>query len=151
MNKKAFTLIEVLVAVVILSTVAVMLFEISTNSKNNYAFLSSKANFTTLASIPLMHNNQKFQNSEKSLFAYLRNDYDIKDDELRKYLKGKKVHYNQEEFSKISLLDEGESLDQIPEDEKDKMTNMNFKIIFTKIQLNSKKQSTFAYQVEITQ
>ena len=147
MNKKAFTLIEVLVSVVILSTVAVLLFEISTNSKNNFSFLSQKANFTTLASLPLMHSSQKFNNSDKKLYEYIRYDYDIKDDELRKYLKEKKVHLDYEdEFATFSPLSEdtGGSMD-IAEDG----DMMDFTIVFDKVLVREKKQSTFAYKIYI--
>jgi prepilin-type N-terminal cleavage/methylation domain-containing protein len=133
MNKKAFTLIEVLVSVVILSTVAVMLFEISTNSKNNFSFLSSKASFTTLASLPLMQNDTKYHNSDKPLFEYIKYDFDIKDDELRKYLKEKKIHYDQEEFSTFSPLSEGDDKENKEMSEDKEQDMMNFTIIFDKI------------------
>ena len=148
MNKKAFTLIEVLVAVVILSTVAVMLFEISTNSKNNFSFLSSKASFTTLSSLPLMQHNEKYHNSDKTLFEYVRYDFDIKDDELRKYLKEKKVHYDQEEFASFSPLSEGaDESKQMSEDKEENM--MEFTVVFEKIIISDKQQSTFAYKIDV--
>jgi len=147
MNRKAFTLIEVLVSVVILSTVAVLLFEISTNSKNNFSFLSQKATFTTLASLPIMHSSQKYNNSDKNLYEYIRYDYDIKDDKLRRYLKEKKVHLEYEdEFATFSPLseDSGSSMD-IGEDK----DMMDFTIVFDKVLVMDKKQSTFAYKIYI--
>ena len=149
MNKKAFTLIEVLVSVVILSTVAVLLFEISTNSKNSFSYLSEKASFTTLSSLPLMHNDPKYHNSDKTLFEYIRYDFDIKDDELRKYLKEKKIHYMQEEFATFSPLSEGDD-EVVKETSEDKEQNMmDFTIMFDKIQISDKQQSTFVYKVDI--
>lgn len=149
MNKKAFTLIEVLVSVVILSTVAVLLFEISTNSKNSFSYLSQKASFTTLASLSLMHNNPKYHNSDKALFEYIRYSFDIKDDELRKYLKEKKVHYTQEEFTTFSPLSEGDEdvINDASENEEQDM--MNFTIIFDKVLIRDKKQSTYVYKIDI--
>jgi prepilin-type N-terminal cleavage/methylation domain-containing protein len=147
MNRKAFTLIEVLVSVVILSTVAVLLFEISTNSKNNFSFLSKKAAFASIASIPLMHSSQKYNNSDKTLYEYIRYDYDIKDDDLRKYLKEKKLHLDYEdEFATFSPLSEeaGVSAD-ITEDG----DIMDFTIVFDKVTVSDKKQSTFAYKIYI--
>jgi prepilin-type N-terminal cleavage/methylation domain-containing protein len=147
MNRKAFTLIEVLVSVVILSTVAVLLFEISTNSKNNFSFLSKKADFASIASIPLMHSSQKYNNSDKTLYEYIRYDYDIKDDDLRKYLKEKKLHLDYEdEFATFSPLSEeaGASAD-ITEDG----DIMDFTIVFDKVTVSDKKQSTFAYKIYI--
>jgi prepilin-type N-terminal cleavage/methylation domain-containing protein len=150
MNKKAFTLIEVLVSVVILSTVAVMLFEISTNSKNNFSFLSSKASFTTLASLPLMQNDIKYHNSDKTLFEYVKYDFDIKDDELRKYLKEQKVHYDQEEFTTFSPFDnKDENSNEDLEDENTEENIMKFAIIFDKIIIRDKQNSTFSYKLDI--
>ena len=143
MNKKAFTLIEVLVSVVILSTVAVLLFEISTNSKNSFSYLSQKASFTTLSSLPLMHNNPKYHNSDKTLYEYIRYDFDIKDDDLRKYLKEKKIHYRQEEFADFSPLSES--------DEEMEQGTDGFTILFDKIQISNKQQSTFLYKIDIKQ
>ena len=148
MNKKAFTLIEVLVSVVILSTVAVLLFEISTNSKNNFSYLSEKADFTTLASIPLMHNNPKYHNSDKNLYEYLRYDFKIKDDDLRRYLKEKKIHYSQDEFATFSPLSEGDDVKMNIDDDGEK-SMMDFTIIFDKILISDKQQSTFVYKIDI--
>jgi len=149
MNKKAFTLIEVLVSVVILSTVAVLLFEISTNSKNSFSYLSQKASFTTLSALPLMHNDPKYHNSDKTLFEYIRYDFDIKDDELRKYLKEKKIHYAQEEFAAFSPLGEGDDEAVKDTSEEKEQNMMDFTIIFDKILINDKQQSTFAYKIDI--
>ncbi len=149
MNKKAFTLIEVLVSVVILSTVAVLLFEISTNSKNSFSYLSEKASFTTLSSLPLMQNNPKYHNSDKTLYEYVRYDFDIKDDELRKYLKETKIHYDQEEFAEFSPLSESDEIVEYNE-EMGQGTN-GFTILFDKIQISNKQQSTFLYKIDIKQ
>ncbi len=142
MNKKAFTLIEVLVSVVILSTVAVMLFEISANSKSNFSYLAKKGDFTTLSSLSLMHIDQKYHNSEKDLYEFIRDDYDIKDDELRKYLKEQKVHYDHEEFTTFEPL--GTS-----GDEDDVNQSINFTIVFDKIFVGNKENSTFVYKIYI--
>jgi len=150
MNKKAFTLIEVLVSIVILTTVAVALFEISTNSKNNFSYLSKKADFTTLASIPLMHNDTKYHNSDKDFYEYIRYDYKIKDDDLRRYLKDKKIHYSQEEFSTFSPLSDGEEKQEKKLDNKgEEQSMMDFSIIFNKILVSDKKHSTYVYKIDI--
>ncbi len=143
MNKKAFTLIEVLVSVIILSTVAVMLFEISTNSKNNFSYLTKKGEFTTLYSLALMHNDQAFHNSEKNLYEFIRDDYDIKDDDFRKYLKEKKVYYDHQEFTTFEPLGSSENKDD------DSNQSMNFKIVFDKILVGDKQNSTFIYKMHL--
>lgn len=143
MSKKAFTLIEVLVSVIILSTVAVMLFEISTNSKNSFSYLTKKGDFTTLHSLALMHSDQSLHNSEKNLYEFIRDDYNIKDDELRKYLKEKKVHYEHQEFTTFEPLGGSENEDE------DSNQSVNFKIVFDKIFVGDKENSTFIYKMHL--
>jgi hypothetical protein len=99
-----------------------------------------------------MHNDPKYHNSDKTLFEYIRYDFDIKDDELRKYLKEKKIHYSQEEFAEFSPLSEGDAPVETQPDEYNKETNtmdMDFAIFFDKIQISNKEQSTFLYKIEI--
>jgi prepilin-type N-terminal cleavage/methylation domain-containing protein len=141
MNRKAFTLIEVLVSVVILSSVAVILFEISTNSKNNFTFLKDKGNFSTLSSVALIHNNQKFHNKHTDLYEFIKYDYNIKDDDLRRYLKSQKVHYTHEEFTTFSPLSEGDGTSNSEND------MIDFTIVFDKVQVWTKKQSTYIYKI----
>ncbi len=81
------------------------------------------------------------------MYEYIRYDYDIKDDELKKYLKEKKVHLDYEdEFATFSPLSEdtGGSMD-IAEDG----DMMDFTIVFDKVLVREKKQSTFAYKIYI--
>ena len=89
--RNGFTLIEVLVSVVILSVVAVGLFDVSSKGKQNYMFLKEKTEFDRLSSLALMHNDQKHHGKDKTLYDFVRYDYKIDDDDLRKYLKSKKT------------------------------------------------------------
>jgi len=90
-----------------------------------------------------MHNNPKYHNSDKTLYEYIRYDFDIKDDDLRKYLKEKKIHYRQEEFADFSPLNES--------DEEMEQGTDGFTILFDKIQISNKQQSTFLYKIDIKQ
>ena len=138
-DRKAFSLIEVLVSVVILSTVAVLLFEISTNSKNNFSYLSQKGNFITLSSLPIIHSNHKFHNREVEVYEFIKDEYDIKDDELRLYLKDQKVHFTYEEFSTFTPFGD--------EEIQESGSLPNLTIVFDKIEVYNKKQSTFIYKI----
>lgn len=138
MSKKAFTLIETLVSVVILSSVAVALFEISSSSKSNFSFLQKKSDFTTLSSLALNHNNQNSHNKDIDLYSFIKYDYNIKDDELRRYLKSKKVHYEHEEFTTFSPLSEGGDT---------KQDIIDFTLIFEKVTIRTKQQSAFIYKI----
>ncbi len=101
MKSKAFTIIEVLVAVIILATVATALFQISINSKNNFSFYQRKFEYENLASLSLF--SKVISNS--NLYEQIRTRYDIKDDELRRKLKGIKLTKRIKEFS-IKKIDE---------------------------------------------
>ncbi len=135
MKNRAFTLIEVLVSVLIISVVATALFQISTNSKSSFEFLVQKIEFSTICSIPFLHNNKQWHNSNKSLYDFLRSNYNIKNDEFRKFLKETKVHYKQEEFSKLSPLD--------------KSSGVDLNIVFDKIEVTKGEQTNYVYKIFI--
>jgi prepilin-type N-terminal cleavage/methylation domain-containing protein len=145
---KAFTLVEVLISVMILAVVGTGLLQISTNSKHNFEFLKQKSKFSRLASIAFIHNDQKYHHKDMTLYDFLRDDYPNLDDDLRKYLKDIKVSYSHEEFSTFSPLGEDnqttDSYDN-PEEE----NQMDLTIIYDKIVVSNKKDSTFAYKIYI--
>ena len=145
---KAFTLIEVLVSVMILAVVGTGLLQISTNSKHNFIYLKNKSEFDRLASIALIHNNQKFHHKNMTLYDFIKDDYNNIDDDLRKYLKEIKVAYSHEEVASFNPL-EGSI------DEQNKSTDnlmqgaLNLTIHYDKITITENKNSTFAYKVYI--
>jgi prepilin-type N-terminal cleavage/methylation domain-containing protein len=122
-KSKAFTIIEVLVAVIILATVATALFQISINSKNNFSFYQKKFEFENLASLSLF--SKVISNS--NLYEQIRTRYNIKDDELRRKLKSIKLTKKIKEIS-IKKLDE-----------------ISFKI--DQIQIYSKNGSSIYHQI----
>ena len=145
MNRNAFTLIEVLVSVAILAVVATGLFQISLNSKNNFEFLYNKAGFDRKSSIALMHNNQKYHHKEKEFYEFLRDSYDIKEDDVRQYLKKEKVSYSQEEY--ISFSPMGENSNDLNQYQNPMAQSIT--LVFNKIIISNKNQSTYAYKIDI--
>ena len=150
MNRSAFTLIEVLVSVAILAVVATGLLQISTNSKNNFAFLIEKAQFDRISSIPIMHNDPKYNHSEKNLYEFLRSDYDIKEDEVRKVLKNRKVRYTQEEYVTFSPFADTQGSENETDDENGSMQQsvMDMALIFDKITISDQHQATYVYKLQ---
>ncbi len=150
MNRNGFTLIEVLVSVAILAVVATGLFQIALNSKNNFAFLEQKAQFDRIASIPIMHNDPKYHHQEKSLYEFLREDYDIRQDDVRKALKERKVQYTQEEYARFSLAQELGDTQERGQDENDlqSLPAMDMTLLFDKITIYDKHHSTYVYRLE---
>jgi len=150
-TKKAFTLIEVLVSVMILAVVGTGLLQISSNSKQNFMFLKEKSEFDRLASIAFIHNNQKYHHKEITLYDFIKDDYTNIDDELRKYLKDVKVSYSHEEVATFNPL-EGSIDDRNQSEElnaKDTTTAFNLSIVYDKIIISKDKNSAYAYKVYI--
>ena len=152
-TKNGFTLIEVLVSVVILSVVAVGLFDVSSKGKQNYIFLKEKTEFDRLSSLALMHNDQKHHNKDKTLYDFVRYDYDIDDDDLRKYLKSKKVNYTHKEVSTFKPLDDSASdefKEEQAEENPDAAANQSFftlTLVYEKITISDKHNATYAYKI----
>ncbi len=148
MNRAAFTLIEVLVSVAILAVVATGLFQISMNSKNNFAYLKQKARFDRLASIPIMHNDPKYNHTQKTLFEFIRNDYEIKDDDIRKVLKNMKVTYTHEEYATFSPFSQRDKQSDA-EEEREMQNVMDMTLLFDKITIYNRQNATYVYKLQL--
>ncbi len=135
-----FTLIEVLVSIIILSVVAVGLFQISSNAQHTYLFLKKKSAFDRLGSLAFMHRNRAWHNSEKSLYEFVRNDYAISDDDFRRYLKNYKIHYRHEAYSSYAPL--GEEIEE-------SNGTISFKLLIDKITVTHKEESSYLYQIGV--
>ncbi len=155
MNRNAFTLIEVLVSVAILAVVATGLFQIAINSKNNFTFLANKAQFDRLASIPVTHNDPKYHRTEKSLYDFLRDDYMIKEDKVIRFLKQKKIAYEQENYTTFAPFSEEDTTKQTEDSEQNQNSDnlleqgIDLTLQFDKITISDKHHSTYVYKVQL--
>ena len=111
-------------------------------------FLKNKSEFDRLASIALIHNNQKFHHKDIALYDFIKDDYKDIDDELRKYLKEIKVSYSHEEVSTFNPL-EG-SIDDQNQEQETRETGLNPTITYDKITISRDKDTAFAYKVYIS-
>ncbi len=125
MRYKAFTIVEVLVSVIILATVATLLFQISARSKNNYIFYKKKIVFENISEIGLNH---KLTNT--NLYEQLKTEYSIKDDDFRKSLKKIKIEKRIKPYSTINLTDD-------------------FSLNINQIRLNSDIGSSYYYSIGV--
>ncbi len=148
---KAFTLIEVLVSVIILSYVGVGLLQISSNNKHNFIYLREKSHYDRLASIAFIHNSPKYNHKTMNLYDYIRDDYTNIDDELRKYLKNIKVTYEEKEISTFKPLEEDkEDISSDFQENNGKMQSaLNLTINYDKITVSKEKSSTYVYKIYI--
>jgi len=99
-SKNAFTLIEVLISVIILATIATYLFQMSINSKTNYKKLNIKKEWENITTTLIQ---QKKQNSNTNLYEKLRRDYNITNFDLRNSLKKLKLKKDIVPYSKIKI------------------------------------------------
>ena len=101
--RRAFTLIEVLVAVVIATIVGAALLRMSSNYLGIFGKMEKKERSSEILSLIAVHADKRFDKSTKSLYDILDNSYDIKNDDLRKRLKDTKVEYKEHLVDTITL------------------------------------------------
>ena len=100
-NKNAFTLIEVMVAVMIISVVIMALIQMYAN--NTHIFLSLKNQTKANQYSSFLIGNKKYGYEDKSISMYdLVDDFDLSDD-LRRKLKDIKVNVIYSELDAIDL------------------------------------------------
>jgi len=102
--RTAFTLIEVMVAVMIISVVIMAL--VRMHSNNNYLFSSYKQHTTVSQYSTLLIANQEYGFENKNLTLNdLAQDFDL-DDDLRRELKSQKVELKYKMLRNIDLSEE---------------------------------------------
>ncbi len=141
--RKAFTLIEVLVSVSIISIVVLGLLSSSATNGKLSKRLSDKYKQKDEFSIVLLNANKNFHNSQKSLYDFLGKKYKIKNDELKTWLKNKKFEYTDKEFSTMKLLDL--DIEELTNGEYDKSMLPDFAFNIQKVKSLTPKGSTIGY------
>ncbi len=91
----AFTLIEVLVATVIASIAGMALLQMNSNNMHLFKQIQYRSSNSEPISLIALHGDKKYNKTTKSLYDILGKTYDIKNDDLRKYLKDYRVDYNE--------------------------------------------------------
>ncbi len=148
-SKKAFTLIEVLIAVMLLAIAGAALMQVSINNKNNFELTANRVIFDEEVSIPLTHRDKKYHKTTKDLYTYLSAEYNLTNDEIIKFLKSKKFSYEQKNFSVIKPFeDENES--EISLNPNQDQTNIpSLTINIDKITIFDKENSFTAYTMRL--
>jgi len=103
MNKKGFILIEIIISVILLSFAGIALMKINSNQKKLYGIASDKLEFSKYISLISNRHSISLHNKEVELYELIKREYDLKDDELIKILKNKKVQYSQKYKSMVNL------------------------------------------------
>ena len=106
-KKSAFTLIEVMVAVMIISVVIMALLKMYAN--NTHIFTSIKEQIKTNEYSSFLISNANYGFEDKHLYLYdLVDDYDLESD-LRRKLKAKKTELTYEVVRSIDLSEQDEN------------------------------------------
>ena len=136
MNKKGFTLIEVMVAVILISIVIMSLFEL----KSNYTFLFQKTrdNAKNFWLATFINSSDFGFKNDKTTLDKLSLNFDM-DDDLRRFLKNKKLDIIYQEVKSIDLskIDNNQS------------QSSNMKLRIGKTILKQNNQKTAFYRVDI--
>lgn len=93
-GKKAFTLVEVVVSVILLATVGVILLQTNSNSIQNFIYLKDRTYVEKIASIPAIEYEERYHKSKTSLFALIEDDFVIQNDELAAQLQARYVFFD---------------------------------------------------------
>jgi len=111
--RAGFTLIEVMIAVVIISTVIMALLEMRGNSSHLFLNFGKKLEVNQFASFLVSNSEYGFED-DKTTLDKLLSDYDITDD-LRRELKNTKLEILHQELKTIDTSEDSEELEDSDE------------------------------------
>lgn len=144
--RKAFTLVEVLIAAVLVSVVVVGLFQSSQNNLLLIDFAKKKEATNEIFSLILLNENEEWNRSEKDLYEFIKDKFDIKNDDLKTYLKNQKVLYSQEEANLIDLSEAyAEKLLDIKDENLQNIQELLPKIQVDKLLISSKEHKVYGF------
>ncbi|HIC11010.1 MAG TPA: type II secretion system protein [Campylobacterales bacterium] len=106
--KRGFTLVEVLVAVLIISVVGVALLKMRGDMVRSLSLVDSRMKVNRFSSFIFGKVSKKLHGKNLEVYEYVKERYNIKDDDLIHYLKSAKYEYRQDE---IYFLHFGENSD----------------------------------------
>jgi len=149
--RKAFTLIEVMVAVVIISVVIMAILELYSNNSHIFSTLGKKGRTNQYASFIIANPDYGFENKKTNLYELL-SDFDLEND-LRRRLKETKVEVIYQELEIIDMAEfdeEGEESLEIATEDLTDSTNdsgMIFEIRISIVKLRDASASLIRIQV----
>lgn len=102
--KEAFTLIEVMVSVMIISVVIMALIEMFSNNTHLFSYIKKQTTITQYTSFFISNKEYGFQNKDVTLNDLLR-DFNLEDD-LRRELKNSKAKVLYQKLERIDLSEQ---------------------------------------------
>lgn len=104
--RRGFSLIEVMIATVILAIVGVSLLQMGSKNQKIDNYIERKNSIAHLTSVIGFHHDPKFNKTQKSLYDFLKNDYTVDNMDIRSFLEKRSVRYVEQ---KVMSVDFGES------------------------------------------
>lgn len=147
--RKAFTLIEVLVASALIAVVALALLQTHSNNTKLIANMHSKYQTKELFTLVLLNADANWDGSKKTLYDMISTKFKINDDETRKWLKDKSINYSQDELSSIDLLDTDLSEFVSNMDGIDKSSLPDITLLVDKVSMDSEDGGASGYTVSL--
>jgi len=124
--RKAFTLIEVMVAVLIISVVIMALFEMQGNNSHFFSKFYKKIQVNQIVSFFISKNESGFEKRDIYLDDFL-SEFNLEDD-LRRKLKEVKIELDYEELEQIDMNENEEDSEEAFEDDEEDQTES--KVVF---------------------
>jgi len=109
--KKAFTLIEIVITVLIISIIGFALLQMKSNTIKSLELLDTRLKVNKYSSFIFSNITKDLHEKQKSVYEFIQDRYNIRDDELIEYLKNKEYRYTQDElfFLNFGENEEGDS------------------------------------------
>jgi len=140
MRKAAFTLIEVMVAVVIISVVIMALIKLFANNSHIFSTLDNKSQSNQYLSLLISPSDYGLENKESTLYDLVK-EFDIEDD-LRRELKNIKVKLLYQELDTIDVGEyEADVEPQEEQTEEKASSSMVFEVGKTILKINNSSVS----------
>ena len=110
--KRAFTLIEVIMSVIIVSIVVMGAMELQSKNRDMAVYISQRGNSELDNSLFLTQKAYRYDKDEKDAYEILRDDFDIRDDDSKEVLKNiiKKINITEDKDIPISMEEGSEPI-----------------------------------------
>ena len=149
-EKNAFTLIEVLMSIAIISIVGLALLQLNANSTKMINYLFEKGGTNEHISILSINLDEDLDKKNKSLYEIIERKYNIKNDDIRKSLKAIEYDIKYTEISVTDLLEEDtEDNELVNNDDENTENQPSLILTISKISISNNKQGAYLHYMTL--
>ena len=106
--KKGFTLVEIIITVMIISIVGMGLLQTHSNSMKTLELINTRMKVNKFSTFLFGNISKNLHKKQRTVFEFIKDRYQINDDEIINYLKSETYLYTQNE---LFFLNFGENMD----------------------------------------